>query len=76
MVDMSATSQRAGRIPRAQHRGLAERLAIWILARSERREAEELERIGWDLDARFERQAETRVELERQAVVPPGGRLF
>jgi hypothetical protein len=76
MVDMSATSTRAGRIPRAQHQGLAERLASWILARSERRQDEELERPGWDLEARRDRRAGAPGAGDHHVVLPPGGGLF
>lgn len=76
MVAMSAMSTRAASIPRAPHHGLAERLAIWILARSERRRAEELERIGWDLEARCERRVGAGPERDHHVVLPPGGGLF
>lgn len=76
MVDMSATSTRTASIPKAHHHGLAERLAIWILERSERRRAEELDRIGWDLEARCERRVGAGAEHDHHVVLPPGGGLF
>ena len=76
MVDMSATSTRAARIPRGHRRGLAERVAIWVIARSEHRRAEELEQIGWDLEAGCGRHAEARAERDPDALLPPGRRLL
>ncbi len=76
MVDMSATSTRAALLPKAQHRGFAERLAVWILTRSDRRLAAKLDRLAWDLEARCDRPAGTDVQLGHHVVLPPGGGLF
>ncbi len=75
MVEMSASPARVRSIPRAPHRGLVERLSTWILARSERRRAEELDRIGWDLEARCEHRSAGK-QRDHHVVLPPGGGLF
>ncbi len=76
MVEMSAATARVGSIPRAQHRGLVERLAIWILARSERSRAEELDRISWGPGARCEHRGAAGAQRARPVVLPPGGGRF
>src|SRR5512135_1095845 len=54
-TDMSALPAQADRRQATQDPKLVERLVSWMTARIERRRAAELERLGWDLEARFER---------------------
>lgn len=75
-TDNTAVIARVELRAETRHPGLGKRMATWILAVRDRRRAEALERLGWDLEARCARGGRDGVQRDHHVVLPPGGGLY
>lgn len=71
MTQLHAATTRPCLVIESPRRGLATRLAAWITARADRARAEDMDRLGWDLEARHDRLAAARAERSFGPIVPP-----